>query len=82
MSSTVRQWLHLSNLRYVVPASPLVPQTPPGPCRIKGNISENGKLYHVPGSRSYDSTIIDESKRERWFCSEQEAKDAGWRKAG
>ena len=61
-------------------------QSPPPPrgspdrdCRIKGNISKHGRIYHVPGSRWYDETKIDTSKGERWFCSEQEAIDAGWR---
>jgi len=53
-----------------------------GNCLIKGNISSKGeKIYHVIGCRSYNQTVIDESKRERWFCTEQEALDAGWRKA-
>jgi len=52
---------------------------PSGKCVIKGNISENGRIYHVPGSPSYDRTKIDESKGERWFCSEAEARAAGWR---
>jgi endonuclease YncB( thermonuclease family) len=61
-----------------------VPTKPPaaatsGDCLIKGNISNNGHIYHVPGSRSYDATIIDESKGERWFCTEEEARAAGWR---
>lgn len=53
------------------------PQT--GTCLIKGNIGKSGKIYHVPGSRSYDATKIDASKGERWFCTEDEAKAAGWR---
>jgi micrococcal nuclease len=49
---------------------------------IKGNISSGGeKIYHVPGQNSYDATQITESKGERWFCTEQEALDAGWRKS-
>ena len=53
-----------------------------GQCVIKGNInSKREQIYHVPGGRSYDETIIDEGKGERWFCTEQEAVDAGWRKA-
>lgn len=53
-----------------------------GNCLIKGNISSKGeKIYHVIGCRSYNQTVIDESKGEKWFCSEQEALDAGWRKA-
>jgi hypothetical protein len=50
-----------------------------GDCRIKGNISQNGRIYHVPGSASYDQTQIDTSKGERWFCTEAEARAAGWR---
>ena len=50
-----------------------------GKCRIKGNISGSGKIYHVPGSDSYERTKIDESKGERWFCTEAEARAAGWR---
>ncbi|MDO8451581.1 MAG: thermonuclease family protein [bacterium] len=51
-------------------------------CQIKGNISANGeKIYHLPGCGSYDKTNIDESLGERWFCTEDEAKDSGWRKA-
>jgi endonuclease YncB( thermonuclease family) len=48
-------------------------------CRIKGNISKNGRIYHVPGSRHYDRTKIDTSRGERWFCSVEEAVRAGWR---
>ncbi|HET7131697.1 MAG TPA: thermonuclease family protein [Gammaproteobacteria bacterium] len=49
--------------------------------KIKGNISlDSGRrIYHVPGSRDYESTKIDENKGERWFCTEQEAIRAGWR---
>jgi len=50
------------------------------PCLIKGNINEKGtKIFHQPGDMFYDKTVIDESKGERWFCSPEEAKDAGWR---
>jgi micrococcal nuclease len=50
---------------------------------IKGNISQSTgeKIYHVPGGEFYDVTIIDESAGERWFCTEAEALDAGWRKS-
>jgi micrococcal nuclease len=51
-------------------------------CLIKGNISSNGeKIYHLPNCAYYQQTIIDESQGERWFCSEAEAQQAGWRKA-
>lgn len=66
------------------PNTSLAPLAPSGTadCTIKGNISSKGeKIYHVIGCRSYNQTVIDESKGERWFCAEQEALAAGWRKA-
>jgi endonuclease YncB( thermonuclease family) len=52
-----------------------------GGCLIKGNISGSGRIYHLPGGRSYEATRIDETSGERWFCSEEEARVAGWRAA-
>ncbi|MFW5470663.1 thermonuclease family protein [Knoellia sp. CPCC 206435] len=63
-------------------AAPAAPVRPSGSCVIKGNISSSGeRIYHVPGGGSYDVTVITASKGERWFCSEQAAEAAGWRKA-
>ncbi|MFJ7668056.1 thermonuclease family protein [Lysinibacillus sp. NPDC097195] len=43
-------------------------------CVIKGNINAKGnKIYHMPGQRNYDNTIAEEM-----FCTEKEAKDAGF----
>lgn len=51
-------------------------------CRIKGNISSSGaRIYHLPGQRNYRETRIAAAKGERWFCSEAEARAAGWRRA-
>lgn len=51
-------------------------------CSIKGNISASGeKIYHMPHQLYYDKTVIDVSRGERWFCTEDEALTAGWRKA-
>lgn len=49
-------------------------------CTIKGNITEE-KIYHTEGCGSYEKTQIDEARGERWFCTEEEAVAAGWRKA-
>lgn len=57
------------------------PQAAPGNCVIKGNISSNGRIYHVPGQENYAATRINSSRGERWFCTEAEARAAGWRKA-
>ncbi len=54
----------------------------PGACAIKGNINRKGaRLYHLPGDRGYDETHIDPAHGERWFCSEAEARAAGWRRS-
>ncbi|SEF54966.1 thermonuclease family protein [Paenibacillus sp. UNC499MF] len=46
--------------------------------QIKGNInSKKEKIYHVPGSSSYEQT-----RAETMFCTENDAKKAGYRKAG
>ncbi|MER9302916.1 hypothetical protein [Mesorhizobium sp. M0496] len=54
-----------------------------GSCEIKGNISINTgeRIYHVPGQEHYSETKISPQYGERWFCSESEARAAGWRKA-
>lgn len=53
-----------------------------GECVIKGNISSSGeKIYHIPGQRYWERTKIEEGKGERWFCNEEEAVRAGWRKS-
>lgn len=52
----------------------------PNGCGIKGNINARGdKIYHLPGSALYDKTSIDAGAGERWFCTEAQARAAGWR---
>ncbi|PGD14356.1 hypothetical protein COM32_28440 [Bacillus pseudomycoides] len=46
-----------------------------GSCNIKGNKNSKGeKIYHMPGQQFYDKTNAEEM-----FCSEAEAKAAGYR---
>ena len=55
-------------------------RAPGASCAIKGNIGEKGqRIYHVPGDSLYEKTAIDQTKGERWFCSEKDARAAGWR---
>lgn len=61
------------------PTRTRTPTAAPAHCRIKGNISGDERIYHTPGSPYYDQTDIDVSIGERWFCSEREARAAGWR---
>lgn len=54
-----------------------IEETADSKCTIKGNINSSGeKIYHVESGRYYKIT-----KPEEWFCSEQEAIDAGFRKS-
>lgn len=56
---------------------------PPSPdCALKGNISSGGeRIYHVPGQSHYQRTRISIARGERWFCSEEQARASGWRRA-
>ena len=47
---------------------------------IKGNVNSSGeKIYHCPRWRDYDRIEMIESEGDRWFCTEAEAKAAGFR---
>lgn len=60
----------------------VAPPTKLSGCTIKGNISAGGeRIYHLPGTRDYERTRINDRAGERMFCSEDEAKAAGWRSA-
>lgn len=57
--------------------------TPPDPsCVVKGNVNSSGeKIYHVPGGSFYDRTDIKPEEGDRWFCTEAEAVEAGFRRS-
>ena len=61
---------------------PVLKSLSPG-CNIKGNISiDTGeRIYHVPGQMFYMKTTISTQYGEQWFCSEDEARKAGWRRS-
>lgn len=57
---------------------------PPDPqCVIKGNFDDNSdkKIYFLPGCSYYDATVIMRFRGEQWFCSETEARKAGFEKS-
>lgn len=56
-------------------------QQAPAGCAIKGNISGNGHIYHLPWSPWYAKVKIDTARGEKWFCNESDAIAAGWRPA-
>lgn len=57
-------------------------QAPRAECPIKGNVSRSGeRIYHMPWQRDYGRIRMDQGEGKRWFCDENEALAAGWRKA-
>lgn len=52
-------------------------------CNIKGNIdkSTDTHIYYIPGCAQYSFTIVEKDIGEQWFCTEKEAKTAGYVKA-
>ncbi len=53
----------------------------PDGCAIKGNISGNGRIYHMPWNTWYPKVKVDAALGEKWFCDEAAAVAAGWRPA-
>ena len=46
--------------------------------KIKGNINSRGeRIYHCPSWRDYDKITM--KSGDKWFCTESEAKSAGFR---
>lgn len=57
------------------PVSPTIQNG--GGCRIKGNRNRRGEwIYHLPGRPYYDET-----RAEQWFCTEADARAAGYRRS-
>lgn len=56
---------------------------PAAACGIKGDISigSGERIYHMPTQKTYATAIISRQAGERWFCSEADARKAGWRKS-
>ncbi len=53
----------------------------PGGCPIKGRITSGSRVYVLPWSPGYERVTVREARGERWFCSEQDAEAAGWKRA-
>lgn len=52
-------------------------------CLIKGSYrrDKGTKIYHLPECYNYEKIVINEREGDRWFCTEEEAKAAGFRKS-
>lgn len=53
----------------------------PDGCPIKGSVRGGRRLYVVPWARGYEQVRVARNRGERWFCSETEAQDAGFKPA-
>jgi hypothetical protein len=52
-------------------------------CTIKGEVNfiTRDRVYHLPGQFYYGRVSVSVPRGERWFCSETEARSAGWRRS-
>jgi hypothetical protein len=52
-------------------------------CNVKGALGPGGgAIYYVPTDEEYDHVAIDQARGERMFCSDKEARAAGWTRPG
>lgn len=51
----------------------------PDGCPIKGTVRGNRRYYTVPWAREYERVKVSRNRGERWFCSESEAQEAGFK---
>ena len=58
-------------------------QTQKEGCLIKGNYrsADTTRIYHTPDCYNYDRISIRDGTSDRWFCTEEEAISAGFRKS-
>jgi len=50
----------------------------PDGCPIKGNVKGGRRIYVLPWTQGYERVHMS-GKSDRWFCSESEAREAGWK---
>jgi micrococcal nuclease len=52
-------------------------------CVIKGNVDKNStaRIYYLPSCAQYKFTVVEKDIGEQWFCTESEAREAGFKKA-
>lgn len=53
----------------------------PAGCPIKGQLTGRNRTYVLPWSPDYDRVKVRDKSGGRWFCSEDEARSAGWQPA-
>ena len=52
-------------------------------CVIKGNVRRDRgtRFYHLPNCYNYKKIVVNEKEGDRWFCNEEEAVKAGFKKS-
>jgi endonuclease YncB( thermonuclease family) len=53
----------------------------PDGCPIKGRVQGDERVYLLPWESNYTRVRVRKGRGERWFCTQDEAEAAGWRKA-
>jgi endonuclease YncB( thermonuclease family) len=52
-------------------------------CNVKAATGDaGGPAYYVPTDPGYDRIAVDPARGDAWFCSDEEARLAGWRRPG
>lgn len=54
-------------------------RTAPDGCPIKGYVKSSNRFYAMPWSRDYSGAKVRSGREDRWFCSEDEARAAGFK---
>ena len=54
-------------------------RTAPEGCPIKGHVRASDRIYAMPWSDGYTARKVRTVKGDRWFCSEDEARAAGFK---
>jgi len=49
--------------------------------QIKGNVTQNDKVYHVPDGVYYDQLDVEPENGDKLFCTEADAQAEGFRKS-
>lgn len=73
---------------FVLPSEWRAGKRLPGPadspaevCDVKGIVTEEGhRVYYVPTDKDYDGLTVTAARGERYFCSDDEAELAGWKR--
>jgi endonuclease YncB( thermonuclease family) len=47
-------------------------------CAIKGQVTALGRTYLMPWANDYEKARVQKARGDRWFCTEAEARAAGW----